>query len=606
MKLFQLNAVMIFASTLVLVTHCVWSIGSAAAADPKVEIDINRQVDHQTLRDPALDLKPAVLTWPVDFRPVWRAALLHPESDLRSQAIASIRHAHRFGMPGLGGLEDALRTVLLDDKAQAATRTAAAAALVELDCRQSASLLMEKSAAGPLHLQLAVESGLAKWDYPAARDMWLARLNDQSAHFDLVRIAMESLAQVGDLRATEPLSKVMLSPLQSPPNRLIAARALGTLAPIETLQWSERLLSGVSQDPNLDSQLGVELLANQSSPQAIELLQKYSKWPSAPVVSVALQRLLSLEPSRVLADADQTILNDDANVRKVTVAALMGDPTPGSIKLLADALNDPIPNIRREARRGLLRHASDETLRPVVIEHAMRVFGVDSWRGLENAMIVLTELRHREIKQQLIPLINHPRTEVQITAAWAIKNLFETADGPTVLSLAQTITKEIDSGGPMSRSSIQAHLHEALGMIGHRPAVEDLAKLIPKSSRYTAQSRAASIWALGLLLESPQDASLIRLLEERLADSNSVPMEYREVRAAAAITLGRIADPGSLAELRTWYKNEGYNSSIGRSCGWAILQMTGEPLPDATAPTQQINDWFIEPLLPTLPSGSVK
>jgi hypothetical protein len=29
------------------------------------------------------------------------------------------------------------------------------------------------------------------------------------------------------------------------------------------------------------------------------------------------------------------------------------------------------------------------------------------------------------------------------------------------------------------------------------------------------------------------------------------------------------------------------------------LIMTGEPLPDATAPTQQINDWFIEPLLPT-------
>ena len=606
MNLFEIKAVMIFALSLPLITQTLLTIGAARATEPKVDIDINRQVDHQTLRDPALDLKPPVLTWPVDFRPVWRAALLHPESDLRSQAIASIRHAHRLGMPGLAELEEALRGVLLDDGSQPATRAAAAAAMVELDCRQSASFLSDQCGAGPLHLQLAVESGLAKWDYLAARDLWLARLNDQSAPFELVRIAMESLAEVGDLRAVEPLAKVVLSPVHSGPSRLFAARALGTLAPIETLQWSESLLSGVSQDPGLDSQLGVELLVSQTSRRAIELLEKYSKSPSAPVASLALQRLLVLAPSSVLAGAAQSIQHEDATVRKVAIAALADDPTMRSVELLADALNDPVPDLRRQARRGLLRHASDETLRPVVIQNAMRVFGVDSWRGLENAIIVLTELRHREIKRQLIPLTRHARPEVQITAAWAIKHLYEPDDGPALLRLAKAVTKEVDAGGPVSRSSVQVHLHEALGMIKHRPAIEHLAQLIPKPAAYTAQSRSASIWALGHLLESTQDASLIRSIEARLADDSATPMEYEEVRAAAAVALGRIADPASLDVLRSWYKTLGYNSSIGRSCGWAIMQMTGEPLPDATPSTLQMGDWFIEPLLPSRPAETLR
>jgi HEAT repeat protein len=97
-------------------------------------------------------------------------------------------------------------------------------------------------------------------------------------------------------------------------------------------------------------------------------------------------------------------------------------------------------------------------------------------------------------------------------------------------------------------------------------------------------------------LEPGQDAAVIRSLEARLADASSVPAEFPEVRAAAAIALGRIADPESLPVLRHWYAVEGPSSSIGRSCGWAIMQMTGEALPEAVAPTQQVVDWFLQPL----------
>jgi len=75
-----------------------------------------------------------------------------------------------------------------------------------------------------------------------------------------------------------------------------------------------------------------------------------------------------------------------------------------------------------------------------------------------------------------------------------------------------------------------------------------------------------------------------------------VPMEYPEVRAAAAIALGRIADPASLKELRNWQQYDGPHTPVGRSCGWAIMQMTGEPLPPAITPQRQIVNWSIEPI----------
>lgn len=590
----------------IFITVAFLDAGSVSAADPENDININRQVDYQTFENPNLDLPPATLTWPVDFRPAWRAALLHSESDLRSQTIASIRQAHRYGMPGLSDLEDALCTVLQDREATSAARAAAAAALVELDCRQAASLLFKQSSAGPLQLQVTVETGLAHWDYSPARDVWLARLNEQAAHYELVRVAMESLAKVRETRAVEPLSKVLLSPTSGSPLRLTAARALGTLAPIETLRWSEMLMSGVSPDSDLDAQLGVELLTKQSSPQAIELLKKYSKWPSASVASIALQRLVDLEPSFVLAGAAETLLDADANVRKVAVVALSNDPSIGSVELLTAALNDPVPDIRRDARLGLLRHASDDSLRPSVIRYTVQLFEADEWRALENAVIVLTELEHRQIKPRLISLIRHPRPEVHITAAWGLKHLAEAEDGPILLKLAQRVTNEVDRGGQASRSLVQTHLHEALGLVGYQPAIEHLAKLVPKSAPYEPLSRASSIWALGFLLKSPKDGALIKALESRLADDSITPAEYRDVRAAAAIALGRINAPDSLALLRTWNQTEGNNSSLGRSCGWAIMQMTGEPLPDAEASTRHLSGWFSEPLAPMQPTVETK
>jgi HEAT repeat protein len=568
--------------------------GVQAQSEPP---NVDRQVDWQMLNDPDIGLKGTVLTWPADLRRVWSEGLRHSDSQFRREVADSIRKAHLGGMPGLVALRDDLRAVLETAGEHPVTRTAAAAALVELDTRELADFLAGQTLLGPLPLRFVVEPALAKWDHLPSREVWLDRLRGGEANPELRRIAAQSLAQVGEPAAVEPLRNVLFSTHQGADYRLTAARALAVLNPPESLQWSRQLFAAPDSELSLNAQLAVELLAGASSPEAIELLDQYVRFPAPTVAGVAMRRLLDLDPARLLARAAETVNDRDANIREITLSALTDDPTPQSVKLLARGLLDPVPDLRRMARRALLSHAADPKLRQAVIARCQQVMRIDSWRGLEQATIVLTELEQRQIKDRLIELVDHPRPEVQITAAWAIKHLFEPDDAPRLHDMARRVTDEIDSGqAAISRSFVQAHLMEALGVLKHRPAVEDLVRLVPKTAPYLVQSRAAAIWSLGFLLNPKQDAGLIRSLEARLADANSVPMEQPEVRAASAISLGRIGDPASLGELRTWYQTEGPNREVGRSSGWAVMQMTGEQLPEAQPYRQPIRNWSLEPI----------
>lgn len=567
--------------------------GVATLAVPRVD----REVDWERITNPFLDLRAEVLTWPVDLRPVWQAALRHPESDLRREVAESILVAHQAGMPGLVSLRDGLLEVLESPDESLITKTSVAAALVELDCRDLAPQLAAQAERGPPQLRRIVERGLADWDYQPIREVWLSRVSEPGADPQSVRLAVELLAKVGEPRAVAPLSQRLLSPLNPAALRLAAARGLARLSPPEVLAWSRRFLADASENALLEAQLGAELLARQSGQEAIELLERYVDHNSPTVAAVALARLLEIEPARVLARADRMILHPDANLRGITLSALIGDPTVRSVGWLAQALDDRVPRLRQEARRGLLRHAAEETLRAEVIARSVEALDRDSWRSKEQALVVLTELEHRAINDRLPELLKYPRDEVQITAAWAIKHLFQADRAEQVFELATGVTEQVD-GGDLSDtpSFVQAHLLESLGLLAHRPALELVLKPLPKESAYLIEARASAVWALGFLLDPEQDAAAVRRVEERLADANSVPMEFDEVRAAAAIALGRIGDPRSVDELRRWYLLDGPQSPVGRSSGWAIEQLTGEPLPAAVNPKRSVVNWFVEPL----------
>ena len=558
----------------------------------------DRDLTWQTVTNPFLNLQPGEMSWPAGLIPVWADCLSHPESDLRREVAESVILARRSGMEGLAELTLPFQRVLEDPRESLITKTSVAAAVVDLDCRDLAPLLDRLAKEGPPRMKQIVERGLAKWDYLPMREVWLSRLRDATVDPQLVVSAAEALAEVGEAKAVAPLSDLLLSPVTASSLRMAAARSLARLQPPDLVAWSGQLSDSASGDALFDARLGVELLTRQSSPEAIELMEKYVDHTSASVAAVALERLLALEPPRVVARAEKLIGHPDANLREITQRALAGDPTASSVALLGKVLDDRVPAIRRAARKSLLRHAAVDSLRGAVIERSLDALRVDSWRSKEQALIVLTELHHQAINDELPGLIDFPRPEVQVTAAWAMKHLYEADRAPKVLEIATSKTDEINKKGAEDAiSAVQAHLFESLGLLKHRPATDLLLKALPKGAPYTVQSRASAIWALGFLLKPEGDAATIRLIEARLADANSVPMEYTEVRAASAIALGRIADPESLKELRQWYKAEGPNSPVGRSSGWAVMQMTGEPLPEVVVAKRPVINWFVEPLV---------
>ncbi len=589
--------------------------GTVAAQLAEVQrsavIDVDREIELDTFNFPRLDVEPREAEWATDMRPTWRAALRHHESDLRREVIDVIRQAHRLGMPGLSELAGELVGVMASENEQVVTRVTAAAALAELDCRDQASAMASAVGDSPVRLQREIEAALAAWQYEPIRATWMGRLDAPLADPELLRIAIEGLAKAGHGDAVAPLRRMLFSGDLASTMRLAVARGLADLGPPEVADWSERLLelSGGSDsfDSRFDALLGVELLAPRGADEPanreriIDLLERYVGHSDGAVAAVGIRRLFELEPARVVAGSEATIGHRDANVRRVTIEALSGDGSESSIAILARGLADPVPGLRREARRGLLRHATDRSLRDEVVTRALGPFEAEAWQGIEQAIIVLTQLRERRINRRLATLVDHSRPEVQIAAAWGIKHLYERDEAGIVLRIANRVTAEFDRpGAAPHRSTVQAHLFEALGLLRYRPAIDLLNRLVPKFSSGYSQPRAAAIWGLGFLLDPERDEEIIDSLVVRLADAGSEPPEEPEVRAASAIALGRIAAANTLEPLRDWYRRETVQSRVGRSCGWAIAEMTGEPMDEYRPQEPELRNW---PLRPTQAGG---
>ena len=80
------------------------------------------------------------------------------------------------------------------------------------------------------------------------------------------------------------------------------------------------------------------------------------------------------------------------------------------------------------------------------------------------------------------------------------------------------------------------------------------------------------------------------------ADVTPIPREEPLVRAMAAVSLGRIGASRSLAPLRECYASAVAHDDLGRACGWAIAQMTGEAADPVVARNVRHVDWFLVPI----------
>jgi HEAT repeat protein len=587
----------------------------------------DESLDSLMYHDPELPKAKIVRALPPDLISAWLVALHRPEADYQCRAALTIVLAHQAGIQGLERTVAALLEVIEQPNHHALARLSAARALVELDARQAAEPLLRQAKAADHDLRDLIEPALAAWKYKPAREMWLERLsraerqepgakgaNQADSRFeesegailisdngDFV-LALRGLAALQEAEAAPRLAKLVDSDQVSWPNRLEAARALGAIRTSGSEPQARRLL--VSHPSRFQTGVGEEITSAQASSrlaaawllshhqgeEAVKLLQGLARDPEPAIVFVALQRLLEIDSKLALPALETALTNPDAKVRALGVETLYREPTIERLRPLADKLDDPHPDVRVKARQSLQNLASKSQFRNEVIQQGVRILAGQDWRGQEQATILLARLDHKPAAKRIAELLKSERSEVMVATGWGLRRLAVPETLPAALAHFRSIQGNVNVPIPIGKITeawdLQlSHLAQFMGQSRYRAAEADLRRQVPRFKnpfKGGPETRAASIWSLGLLHEGESEPSLAQEVEDRLKDAGRpfIPPEDVRIRWMSAITLGRMKSKESLPSLRRFQATATPTlDPLAHACSWAVQQLTGEAPP---------------------------
>jgi HEAT repeat protein len=231
------------------------------------------------------------------------------------------------------------------------------------------------------------------------------------------------------------------------------------------------------------------------------------------------------------------------------------------------------------------------------------VLAGQDWRGLEQAAIVLAQLNHGPAAQRLVDLLTATRPDVFVTAAWALRKLAVPESLEPVRKYVEAeLGRQLASKTLPGRKDLAmmidhqlSQLNQLLGLQKYQAAEPQLRQFVPKRPLLGWESRAAAIWALGWIHEGKVVPTLVAEVEGRLNDGAVMNPENVRVRLMAAVTLGRMKAAKALPSLKKYWSGSLTEDRLGNVCGWAIAQITGEPIPPAVPTRQHQQGWFLVP-----------
>jgi HEAT repeat protein len=528
--------------------------------------------------------------------PLWIAALRGQEADLKCQAATTITWCRRRGMQGL---QDAIAPLMenLQDEHHL-VRLAAAEALIALEAHAAAETLYACSQTGALDLAQLVEPTLGRWGHEPMIETWRQRLNDQPPpdHRRLL-LAIRGLDELRDAAAGADLQQLATDISRPPTARLAAAKALGDMR----REGLEELAAKQLEDEHVMERLiAARLVRWHTSERARELLVRLAQDDQSSVAAIALGGLVELDPDLVLPFAADALGKGDANVRRLVATALVARPSDTTLEMLGDLLGDPIPDLRVFVRQSLETLAGTPQWHAPIIAQGRRMLATDRWPALEQAMKLLIRLDDRSQTPRMMALLEHPRPEVYVTAAWAVR---KSAVDETLESLLEFAEQRNENRVELMLQKnylegLDEQLSQILQFFGQKrytPAEPFLRSFVPKNFE-VYEARGAAVWALGHLYEDNPDPELVSELVDRLRDFEGMFPETGIVRRFAAVSLGRMQAQEALPDLERFREPTGIVSSIGYGCAWAIRELTGREFDPPAASFQYYTNFFLEPL----------
>ncbi|MEZ6147794.1 MAG: hypothetical protein R3B91_20670 [Planctomycetaceae bacterium] len=568
-------------------------------------------LDYLMDSDPNLPFPETVLEVDPQLVPLWIEALGRPEIDMQRMAAETIARGHERGIPDLVHAVPRLEEILTSPTSHPAARFAAARALIVLESRDSAAKLFEASEIYGADLRQLVESALAAWEDPSARDVWAQRLGSRETHpRDLIQ-AIRGLGALREQSVLPTLLAIVNEPTENPGIRLVAATAAGQIAETGLEQDAERLASNPRTTLFVNQLCAVRLLAQHASEAAQQVLISMAVQDEPAVAAAALERLNQIAPSLVLPLAETAIQSSDPQVRRQGALCMLQLPSPSLIAPLSHLLGDPNPSLRREVSEGLYQLSSQPELNEPICEAAMNVLAGDRWQGQEQAATLLGALEHQPAASRLVELLDSPREEVRLPVSWALRKVAVPETIPAIIEHATLLTERRKSVQQPGLDEQVAYLFEALGVLHAEDATSLLMQYVPKRIRSNDHSRSSAIWALGLLNQGKRNPELEAALTERIMDFAPQPEERLVVKEMCAIALGRMqaidqagmmkqfAESGETKLSPSVNEVSENNRSVMRldlALRWAVRELTGEEMPTPPALIIILRNWFLEPV----------
>lgn len=564
---------------------------TVAAARAEIRIDLAAE------HDPDVTPPKTERVFAENLLTLWLQALARPDAEMQRMAAESIARAHAMQLPGIEQSKPALRKVVSAESSHTAARFAAARALIVLDARDAVTDLFEASQRYGTDLRQVVEPALAKWKFEPIRDVWRKRLSTPSTHLRDLMLAIRGAGEVGDDVCVEALLKITNDSLRPVAARLEAARSSGRLRgsglEADALRFSSKTSAAI-----FDRLCAAALLDRHRSEPARKILLQLAQDAEPTVAAAALTSLNAQDPSLAVPLVEQALRYDDANVREQGVAAYVARPTPERVTALARLLDDPHSGVRGTVRERLFELARTAELDAPIRDGASVVLNGASWRGQEQATLLLAALDHKPAAGRLVELLESPRDEVMMTAAWGLRRLAVPESLPGILDKATRQTEARKQGMATYALDVQvALLCETIGLMKYAPGEALLRRYVPLDLGMGELSRGSAIWGLGKMYENTSNEEVAKVLFDRLADDPlKEPSETERVRVMSVIGMGFIKTKSQVEPIRKGFSTEIVPTRKYMAIRWAMQTLTGEKLPLPKPVVETRYGWFLEPL----------
>lgn len=515
-------------------------------------------------QDPVLEPPVVRLVFKARSFELWLNTLAEGDVPAQAQAAHAIALAAEakaeVAVAGRARIRAALEK-LPADAARAAARYSLVQALIYLDDRESAALLLKLNQAGDDDMIVLSDEALARWAYADAAAVWLKRLEDEKASVTVRRSAVMALGNAKHRQAAPRMAELVTQGETAMSLRLAAASTLAQLDEKTATAAAKVVLARPGTQTHAEV-VAATLLRGSDEQDAVALLSRLLQSRDAAARVAAGRRLLTLAPEKVVAVAPQ-LAEGDGPLRLLAVEALATKGASADLALLARLLQDQLGEVRRAAKGALRAAAVDDAARAKVLRAVATLDDSSLGAAQCERLVLRAELGDVAAIALILRGFESAIPGEGTRAALALQAGYRRWPEEEQARVAKAFAEALERRGKAMEKPSKVLTPQGLDRV-----IEDLAALSQvagvlrlqqasavleahvKRATLDERTRSAACWALGKMHEGTGDKRVTRLLSERLLDRREAPnIEHERVRAMAGVGLSWIGGPEAEAAL---------------------------------------------------------